>query len=109
MDKQTFNEGLKLLKRFLKDEGLYKPIYKSYLFKDGFRKKEDLFNEFNTDKFDDVDDWKVLFSRMNLQGYFCDIHNKYYIKYKHIVEQYNLIYKWPQYYRKHIKDGQENI
>jgi len=66
MTKKEFDRGLKLLKRFLKDKGLYEPVFKRFLFKKGKRKPKDLFNEFNSTKFNDVDDWKVLFARINL-------------------------------------------
>ena len=65
MTREEFDRGIKLLRRFLKDEGYYTSIYKNYLFRKG-RPEEDLFNEFNTTKFTDVDDWKVLFDRINL-------------------------------------------
>ena len=66
MTKKEFDRGLKLLKRFLKDKGLYEPVFKRFLFKNGKRQPINLFNEFNSTKFNDVDDWKVLFVRLNL-------------------------------------------
>lgn len=66
MTEKEFDRGLKLLKRFLKDKGLYQQVFKRFLFKNGKRKPIDLFNEFNSTKFNDVDDWKVLFGRLNL-------------------------------------------
>lgn len=107
MDKKTFDEGLKLLKRFLKDEGLYFPIYKTFLFKNGARKKEDLFNEFNTDRFTNVDDWKVLFGRLNLMGYFDfkETDLKIFKKYEALIFERNLRYKWPEYYKERTKNG----
>ncbi len=68
MTKKEFDRGLKLLKRFLKDKGLYEPVFKRFLFKKGKRKQVDLFNEFNSTRFSDVDDWKVLFARINLMA-----------------------------------------
>jgi len=65
MTRENFNRGIKLLTRFLKDEGYYTSVYQNYLFKKG-RPLEDLFREFNTKKYNDVDDWKVLFERKNL-------------------------------------------
>jgi len=66
MTEKEFDRGLKLLKRFLKDKGLYEQVFKRFLFKNGKRKPIDLFNEFNSTRYPDVDDWKVLFGKLNL-------------------------------------------
>ena len=65
MDKETFDEGLKLLKRFLKEKGEYHSIFVNYLFRNN-RPINNLFEEFNSKIWYDVDDWRVLFNKVNL-------------------------------------------
>ena len=64
MTEKEFDEGFKLLKRFLKDKGIYKPIM-DFLFHDG-RMPKHLFWEFNSARFNGVDDWKKVFICTNL-------------------------------------------
>lgn len=72
MDRKTFDEGFKLFKRFLKEEGIYIPVM-NFLFQHG-REKENLFKEFNSKKYRGVDDWKEVFSKTNLLcGYLYDL------------------------------------
>lgn len=97
MTKKEFDRGLKLLKRFLKDKGLYEPVFKRFLFKKGKRKQIDLFNEFNSTKFNDVDDWKVLFARLNLMVGENEPFS--FSDYYTIIEGNQLQVEWPQFCR----------
>ena len=96
MDRKTFDEGFKLFKRFLKNERLYIPVM-HLLFKNG-RKKESLFNEFNSKKYKDVDDWRVVFDRVNLlTAYMWPFR----MEDLFIVDRYDLRRKWKAYYNAH--------
>jgi hypothetical protein len=93
MDRKTFDEGFKLFKRFIKNERVYIPIMR-LLFKNG-RKKESLFNEFNSKKYTDVNDWRLIFDRVNLlTAYMWPLDQEEFS----IVERYNLRTKWKTYY-----------
>jgi hypothetical protein len=94
MDIETFNKGFKLFKRFLKDENMYMPV-KKLMFKNG-RKKESLFNEFNSKKYSDVDDWKLVFDRVNLlTAYMWPLSQE---EFYNVVIKNNLIEKWKKFY-----------
>lgn len=96
MDRKTFDEGFKLFKRFLKNERVYIPVMRS-LFKNG-RKKESLFNEFNSKRFTDVDDWRLIFDRVNLlTAYMWPYRSGDYL----VIEKYDLRTKWKAYYNTH--------
>ena len=109
MDEKTFNDGLKLFKRFLKEEGLYLPVFK-FLFKDG-RKTIHLFYEFNSKRFDDVDDWAQLLFKTNLmvgkgEGTYDRtnfFHKLDSYNYGNLVTNRNLALKWKEYYNEHKK------
>lgn len=109
MDEKTFNDGLKLFKRFLKEERLYLPIFK-FLFKDG-RKPIHLFYEFNSKRFDDVDDWTQVLFKTNLmvgKGFGSYDRTDFFHKldfdmYGYLVTTRNLAFKWKQYYNEHKK------
>ena len=91
MTKDTFNEGLKLLKRFLKEENMYIPVFKKYIFEDN-RPIEDLFNEFNH-----CEDgrWEDLFSWWNfLRG----PNTRDYDRYRKLIDNYGIREKWRNYY-----------
>ena len=110
MDKKEFNKGFKLFKRFLKDNGMYSPIFK-FLFKNG-RKPIHLFYEFNSKRFIDVDDWGRVLSNTNLmvgkgegtydKGDFFSRLNL--AEYSALVSNTHLACKWRDYYRKHTKN-----
>ena len=108
MSIETFNEGIKLLKRFLKEEGLYYPIFVKYLFRNGKRPLKDLFDEFNSTMFNDVDDWNVVFNRKNLLGYkkisefSQDVHSK-------LIGRPAVDVKWRKYYNSNKKSEIEEI
>ncbi len=94
MTKETFNEGFKLFKRFLKEQNLYKPVM-NFLFQHG-RKKENLFKEFNNKNYPDVDDWTKVFDRTNLlTGYLYNFNFDAYCK---LIDDNNLSRKWKIYY-----------
>jgi hypothetical protein len=94
MDIETFNKGFKLFTRFIKNENVYMPV-KKLMFKNG-RKKESLFNEFNSKKFSDVDDWGLVFSRVNLlTAYRWPIDQE---EFYDVVLKNNLIEKWKKFY-----------
>ena len=96
MDRKTFDEGFKLFKRFLKNERLYIPVMR-LLFKNG-RKKESLFNEFNSKKYSDVDDWRLIFDRVNLlTAYMWPYRSEEYL----VIDRYDLRTKWKSYYNTH--------
>lgn len=93
---ETFNEGFKLFKRFLKEQNLYKPVMK-FLFQKG-RKKGNLFEEFNNKKYIDVDDWANVFDKTNLlTGYLYEMNFDEYCK---LILDKNLPRKWKIYYNK---------
>ena len=94
MTKDTFNEGLKLLKRFLKEENMYVPIFKKYLFENN-RHIEDLFNEFNSKMYADVDDWTLLFRRWNLMR---GPNDRSYTIYERLIVKNSIDSKWKEYY-----------
>lgn len=103
MDEKTFNEGLKLLKRFLKEKGLYQQIFVNYLFKNN-RPVIDLFNEFNSKKFSDIDDWRLLFRRVNLM---VGNNNKDlfdYLEWETIIADNKIHNEWAEYYGKYNKN-----
>ena len=102
MDEKTFNDGLKLLKRFLKDKGLYQQIFVNYLFKDN-RPIIDLFNEFNSKFFSDVDDWRVLFKRNNLMVGKKNIYSFDTLEWVTIISNNNIENEWADYYEKYNK------
>ena len=94
MDIETFNKGFKLFKRFIKDENMYMPV-KKLMFKNG-RKKESLFNEFNSKKYSDVDNWEMVFSRVNLlTAYKWPLDQE---EFYNVVIENNLIEKWKKFY-----------
>lgn len=94
MDLETFNKGFKLFTRFIKDENVYIPVIK-LLFKNG-RTKESLFNEFNSKRFTDVDDWGVVFNRVNLLTAFMWPLDQE--EYSNLVLKNDLIEKWKNFY-----------
>ena len=100
MDIDTFNKGFKLFKRFLKEENVYMPVRK-LMFKQG-RKKESLFNEFNNKKYCDVDDWRVVFNRVNLLTAYMWPFNEQ--EFSNVIERNDLRTKWETYYNKNIKN-----
>jgi hypothetical protein len=100
MDEKTFNEGLKLLKRFLKEKGEYRSIFVNYLFRNN-RPINNLFEEFNSKIWDDVDDWGVLFNKVNLlvgQGNNFDG-----TEWTILIHNQNIDKDWEQYYREWIR------
>ena len=110
MDKKEFNKGFKLFKRFLKENGMYLPIFK-FLFKNG-RQPIHLFYEFNSKRFFDVDDWGQVLLNTNLmvgQGNGTydkgDFFSRFDLdEYTELVSKTNIAYKWRDYYREHIKN-----
>ena len=100
MTREVFEEGLKLLTRFLKEEGMYHRVFRGFLFKNN-RPIEDLFKEFNSTVFSGVDDWGVLFNRINLMGGF---NNFDYDSYRELGLD-KLIDEWEQYYRANTKNN----
>ena len=102
MDKKTFDEGLKLLKRFLKDKGLYRSIFINYLFKDG-RPIENLFDEFNTKRWNDVDNWELLFYRVNLLVGENNINNFNIGKWYELIHDNGVDAQWKEYYKNNTK------
>lgn len=103
MDEKTFNDGLKLLKRFLKDKGLYQQIFVNYLFKNN-RPIIDLFNEFNSKFFSDVDDWRVLFKRNNLMVGKKNIYSFNTLEWVTFIKSNNIQNEWADYYEKYNKN-----
>jgi hypothetical protein len=100
MDEKTFNEGLKILKRFLKEKGEYRSIFVNYLFRNN-RPINNLFEEFNSKIWDDVDDWGVLFNKVNLlvgQGNNFDG-----TEWTILIHNQNIDKDWEQYYREWIR------
>jgi len=94
MDIETFNKGFRLFTRFLKDENVYMPV-KKLMFKNG-RKKESLFNEFNSEKYGDVDDWELVFDRVNLlTAYMWPLSQE---EFYNVVVKNDLIRKWKRFY-----------
>ena len=95
MNNETFEEGLKILKRFLKDEGLYQQVFKNFLFKEG-RPKIDLFQEFNSTIFPYVDGWTNVFKYINLMKG----RNEHFdfLQWKKFFENTDLDSKWQKYY-----------
>ena len=97
MTQKEFDEGFKLLKRFLKNEGLYYPVIK-FLFSNG-RPKENLFAEFNSTRWSGVDDWGELFRKTNLLcGWLYPLDGK---MYNFLIKDNDLINKWRKYYYSH--------
>ncbi len=109
MTEKTFNEGLKLFKRFLKEEGLYKPVF-NFLFKDG-RKPIHLFYEFNSKRFIGADDWINVLRLVNLMvGKGINTYDKTnffdkfdYDEYENLITKNKLSPRWKEYYNKHKK------
>jgi hypothetical protein len=100
MDEKTFNEGLKLLKRFLKEKGIYQRIFVNYLFRNN-RPINNLFEEFNSEIWNDVDDWGVLFNKVNLlvgQGNNFDGN-----EWTTLIHNQNIDKDWEQFYREWIR------
>jgi hypothetical protein len=100
MDEKTFNEGLKILKRFLKEKGEYRSIFVNYLFRNN-RPINNLFEEFNSKIWDDVDDWGVLFNKVNLlvgQGNNFDGN-----EWTTLIHNQNIDKDWEQFYREWIR------
>lgn len=99
MTKEEFDKGFKLLKRFLKDEGCYQTVLKGFLFINN-RPKLNLFEEFNSKKYHDVDNWCVLFNRINLmtgEKYsFSKVENFY----NKNIRDTGLIDRWKDFYKK---------
>lgn len=110
MDKKEFNKGFKLFKRFLKENGMYSPIFK-FLFKNG-RQPIHLFYEFNSERFLDVDDWgQVLFNTNLMVGKGNGTYDKgdFFSRldlgeYTELVSKTRLAHKWRDYYREHTKN-----
>jgi hypothetical protein len=109
MDKKEFNKGFKLFKRFLKENGMYQPIFK-FLFKNG-RQPIHLFYEFNSKRFLDVDDWGQVLFNTNLmvgkgEGTYDkgDFFSRLNIdEYTELVSKTHIAYKWRDYYREYKK------
>lgn len=100
MDVKTFNEGLKLLKRFLKERGAYHSIFVNYLFRNN-RPINNLFEEFNSKIWNDVDDWEKLFFRVNLmvgQGNAFDAN-----EWTTLIHNQDIDSDWKQFYREWIR------
>ena len=110
MDKKEFNKGFKLFKRFLKENGMYSPIFK-FLFKNG-RQPIHLFYEFNSKRFLDVDDWgQVLFNTNLMVGQGNGTYDKgdFFSRldlgeYTELVSKTRLAHKWRDYYRGYTKN-----
>ncbi len=100
MTREVFEEGLKLLTRFLKENGMYYRVFRCFLFKDN-RPIEDLFKEFNSTVFSDVDNWGVLFKRVNLMGGFSKFDYYHYSA----LGLDKLTDKWKQYYKANTKNN----
>ncbi len=110
MDKKEFNKGFKLFKRFLKDNGMYSPIF-NFLFNNG-RKPIHLFYEFNSKRFIGVNDWGQVLTNVNLmagkgeesydKGDFFSRFNL--DEYTKLVYKTNIAHKWRDYYREHTKN-----
>lgn len=99
MTEETFNEGFKIFKRFLKENNKYNEVLK-FMFQHG-RTKQNLFKEFNNKNYSYVDDWECVFNKINLlTGNLWLFDSK---KYGEIISQHDLGNKWIRYYRKHIK------
>lgn len=109
MDKKEFNKGFKLFKRFLKENGMYLPIF-NFLFKNG-RKPIHLFYEFNSERFIGVDDWGQVLICTNLmvgkgEGTYDKTDFFYKLDkevYSNLISKTNLAYKWRNYYKEHEK------
>ena len=105
MDRKTFDEGFKLFKRFLKEEGIYIPVM-NFLFQHG-RKKENLFKEFNSKKYHDVDDWKEVFSKTNLMcGYLYDLDLS---TYYNLIVHNDLPINWQHYYNNAMIEKEKRV
>ena len=102
MTRETFETGLKLFKRFLKDNGAYQSVYKGFMFKNG-RTEENLFQEFNSKKWTGVDDWRQVLTYINLMtGYLWEFN---YEEYNALITNNNLRKRWKDYYSKEINKG----
>ena len=100
MDKETFDEGLKILKRFLKEKGKYQQIFVNYLFRNN-RPINNLFEEFNSKLWNDVDNWEVLFNKVNLLvGEGNNFDGTEWIR---LIHDKRIDSEWSQYYRKWIR------
>ena len=99
MTEKEFRKWFKILQRFLKEEGLYTAVLKNLLFKNG-RKKESLFNAFNSKRFSYTGEWQDLFIYGNLmigEEHFDEIIDDFWENDYRIIREKDLDVKWRSY------------